>query len=82
MMSSETPSNFLSSFIPSCLAFLMVTLVCSVSAFACFAKSLRLSSVNGGTFRIIVSPLLEGAKPRLELIIAFSMALIADLSHG
>ena len=66
----------------ACLAFRITTFVCSVSAFACFARSRLLSSVRGGTFKIITSPLLEGAKPRLELIIAFSIGPIADLSHG
>jgi hypothetical protein len=66
MMSSETPSSLLSSFRPFCLAFLTTTFVSSVSDLACFASSRLLSSVKGGTLRIMLIPLLEGAKPKLN----------------
>ncbi len=72
-ISSDT-SVFLISLFASFLELRILTLPFSVSALADFASAIRLSSVNGGTFIITLSPLLEGLKPKLASIIPFSIS--------
>src|SRR5690625_4912479 len=82
MISSEISLTFLIELFASLRAFLILTLAFSVSALAIFDNSIRLSSVSGGIFIMIKSPLLDGAKPKLALIIAFSISGIKFFSHG
>ena len=62
--------------------FLKWILVSSAITLACFTNSLLLSSVSGGIFNIITSPLLLGVKPIFDSKIAFSIDDKQDLSNG
>jgi hypothetical protein len=54
----------------------------SVSALICFTSSLRRSSVSGGIFSRMCSPLFDGVRPMLATRMAFSITGIIFFSHG
>src|SRR5438132_1418223 len=60
----------------------MWTRTSSAIFFACFASSLRRSSVSGGIGRRMSLPSFVGVRPRSEARIAFSMSLIILGSNG
>jgi hypothetical protein len=82
--SSDNPSfwYFFRRSTPSRRALRMLMRAFSPSALDFFTRSLRRSSVSGGTMMRMISPLFCGVNPRLAAIMAFSMAGMRFFSQG